>query len=380
MSLDNLIIVDDRNDAPEKVEQSLFDRINEWFLDSQKIRLRDKVAFYRLLATMVNSGITVLQALKILHSQQKNKTMKRLQDQMIESVRGGKNLSATLKNHPNNFAESEVAMIESGEKTGKLNVSLGQIAIQIEKISWLTKKLIWALIYPALIIVVMVLVVFIIMWKVVPRLVSIFAEFWDLPKPTLMLISMSNVVQNYWYLFIFLPVIIGFSLRAWRSTPDGRYYSDMFLLRLPALGILIQKVVLSKFSRLLSNLLGNGVSIVEALRIISSAVGNEVYQQRIMLLKEDVSRWVKMAESLEDDPLFPDMLVQMIKVGEETAQLDSIIVKVADFYDEEVDAAVSAINKILEPIIIVTMAVIVGFIAYAVMTPIMQLSDVIGSV
>lgn len=105
-----------------------------------------------------------------------------------------------------------------------------------------------------------------------------------------MLISMSNVVQNYWYLFIFLPVIIGFSLRAWRSTPDGRYYSDMFLLRLPALGILIQKVVLSKFSRLLSNLLGNGVSIVEALRIISSAVGNEVYQQRIMLLKEDVSR------------------------------------------------------------------------------------------
>ena len=226
----------------------------------------------------------------------------------------------------------------------------------------------------------MVAVVFVIMWKVVPKLIGIFAEFGEMPRPTLILIAMSDFVQVYWYLFIFAPIVIVFALKAWRSTETGKYYSDLILLRAPALGSLVQKVVLSKFSRLLSNLLGNGVSIIESLRIISSAVGNEVYRQRIMLLRDDVSRGVKMAESLENDPLFPEMLVQMIKVGEETAQLDSIVVKVAEFYDEEVDTAVSTINKVLEPIIIITMAVVVGFIAYAVMTPIMQLSDVIGSV
>lgn len=378
--MEKLIILDDSNqESLDAKPHSWMDRFNDYLMDSQKVKLKDKMTFYRLLATMVNSGITVLQAVKILHGQQKNKVMRRLQGQMVKNIRSGKNLSATLREHPNNFGESEVAMIESGEKTGKLNVSLLQIAHQIEKINGLTKKLVGALMYPLLIIIVMVAVVFIIMWKVVPRLVGIFAEFGELPRPTLMLISVSEFVQSYWYLFIFGPIILAFALKTWRSTETGKYYSDLMLLRIPALGKLVQKVVLSKFSRLLSNLLGNGVSIIESLRIISSAVGNEVYRQRILLLRDDVSRGVKMADSLENDPLFPDMLVQMIKVGEETAQLDEVVIKVAEFYDEEVDTAVGAINKILEPVIIVTMAVVVGFIAYAVMTPIMQLSDVIGN-
>ena len=189
---------------------------------------------------------------------------------------------------------------------------------------------------------------------------------------------MSNFVQNFWYLFIALPFIITTSWAAWRKTEHGRYITDKILLSIPGIGSLLQKIVVSRFARLLASLMGSGVSIVEALRIISGAVGNEVYRQRILLLRDDVTKGITMGTSLENDPLFPDMVTQMIKVGEETAKIDQIIIKVADFYDEEVDGAVSAINKIIEPVIIVTMAVFVGFIAYAIMSPIMQLSDVIS--
>ncbi len=189
---------------------------------------------------------------------------------------------------------------------------------------------------------------------------------------------MSEFVQGFWYLFILVPVGIASLLASWRKTENGLYMSDKILLKIPGVGLLLQKIIISRFSRLLSSLLGSGVSIVEALRIISGAVGNEVYRQRILLLRDDVMHGVTIAKSLENDALFPDMVTQMIKVGEETAKIDSIIVKVADFYDEEVDNAVTTINKIIEPVIIVSMAIFVGLIAYAIMSPIMQLSDVIS--
>ena len=193
-----------------------------------------------------------------------------------------------------------------------------------------------------------------------------------------MLVNMSNIVQNFWYLFLMIPFIIGSSWTAWRKTEHGRYTTDKILLHIPGVGVLLQKIVISRFARLLASLMSSGVSIVEAIRIIAGAVGNEVYRQRLLLLRDDVSRGITRGKSLENDTLFPDLVTQMIKVGEETAKIDSIIIKVADFYDEEVDGAVSAVNKIIEPVIIVTMAVFVGFIAYAIMSPIMQLSDVIS--
>jgi len=193
-----------------------------------------------------------------------------------------------------------------------------------------------------------------------------------------MLVNVSEFIQSYWYLFFIIPFVFSSALTAWRKTEHGLYITDKILLKIPGVGALLQKIIISRFARLLSSLMGSGVSIVEALRIISGALGNEVYRQRVLLLRDDVTRGVTMGVSLEDDPLFPDMVTQMIRVGEETAKIDTIIIKVADFYDEEVDGAVSAINKIIEPIIIVTMAVVVGFIAYAIMTPIMQLSDVIS--
>jgi type IV pilus assembly protein PilC len=379
MSNNSIIILSEKFETPKSLSQkSWWDAINDVLIANQKVKLKDKVTFYRLLATMVNAGLTVLQSMKVLHDEQKNAVMKKVQESMIRDIQSGHSLSSTLKLFPKSFSDSEIAMIESGEKTGKLNVALLQLATQIEKLSSLSKKLVGALIYPALIIVVMIGVVFVLMWQVVPKLIGIFTDFGGLPPATQMLVNMSEFVQNFWYLFFIIPFMVMSAITAWRKTEHGLYITDSILLKIPGVGRLLEKIIISRFSRLLASLMSSGVSIVEALRIISGALGNEVYRQRVLLLREDVTRGVTMGASLEDDPLFPDMVTQMIKVGEETAKIDQIIIKVADFYDEEVDGAVSAINKIIEPVIIVTMAIFVGFIAYAIMSPIMQLSDVIS--
>ncbi len=177
MTKEQIIILSEQFEGPKEKKQSWWELINDILVTNQKVKLKDKVTFYRLLATMVNAGLTILQALKVLKDDQKNPVMKKIETTMIENIHSGKNLSSTLKMFPKSFSDSEVAMIESGEKTGKLNVALLQVAAQIEKLSSLSKKLIGALIYPALIIVVMLGVVFVLMWQVVPKLMTIFEDF-----------------------------------------------------------------------------------------------------------------------------------------------------------------------------------------------------------
>lgn len=178
MSKNSIIILSEKFETPKNLRQkSWWDAINDAIVTNQKVKLKDKVTFYRLLATMVNAGLTVLQSIKVLHSEQKNPVMKKVQESMIRDIQSGHSLSATLKVFPKSFSDSEIAMIESGEKTGKLNVALLQLATQIEKLASLSKKLIGALIYPALIIVVMIGVVFVLMWQVVPKLIGIFTDF-----------------------------------------------------------------------------------------------------------------------------------------------------------------------------------------------------------
>lgn len=232
--------------------------------------------------------------------------------------------------------------------------------------------------YPAAIIVVMIGSIMVLMTMVVPKIVEIFGDESKLPPLTQFLIATSNFFVNFWWLIIIGSIGFVIFVSFWRQTPVGKYKFDKIMLHLPIIGKVLQKVILSKFARVLSNLLSSGISIVESLRIVSDVVGNEVYRQRILLLREDIKKGIKIGESLEDDRLFPEMLVQMIKVGEETAKLDSIILKLADFYDEEVDTTINSINKLLEPIIIVSMAVVVGFIAVGIMQPIMNLADVVS--
>jgi type IV pilus assembly protein PilC len=224
----------------------------------------------------------------------------------------------------------------------------------------------------------MFLAVGVLMTVVIPKLMTLF-EGQALPASTQTLINISEFFQSYWIVMI-LVVIIGIAmLKIYHNTRNGAYILDSLMLEIPlGFGKIIRKVALSKFCRLFSNLLGSGVTVVESLKISAFAVGNERYKQRILLMAEDVKRGIKLADSVADDPMIPDMLASMIQVGEETAELEKVVVKIATFYDEEVDLQIAGISKIIEPIILVFMAVVVGGVALSVLQPIMNLSQNIG--
>ncbi|MDD2516265.1 MAG: type II secretion system F family protein [Candidatus Gracilibacteria bacterium] len=379
MSEDIIILGTKKEEIVKKSTGFSIAGLDEMMLAKQKLKLKHKVGFYRLLATMVNAGMSIMKSLNILERQEKNPVMKKFYLSAADGIKEGKNFSEILRGYNENFSDSECSIIESGEKTGKLNHSLLQLADQMEKIASISRKLKGALIYPTAIMVVMFAAMSVLMVAVVPKILEIFGDDQSkLPQTTKALVAVSDFFVKYWpyMLFLIIASVIGISIA--KKTPTGKLYFDKVMLKIPIVGNLTQKVILSKFARVLSNLLSSGISIVESLRILSDIVDNEVYRQRILLLREDVKRGIKIGDSLENDPLFPDMLIQMIKVGEQTAKLDTIIIKLADFYDEEVDTAIEALQKTMEPIIIVIMAIGVGFIAVGIMGPIMNMADTIS--
>jgi len=358
---------------------TLLDKINEALVSLQNVKTKDKVVFYRLLSVMINSWMTLIRSIGVLEKQEKNPVLKKILAVFREQLKGWKNLSECLEMFPNSFSNAEIWVVRSGEKTWKLNSVLVSLADQTEKIESVSGKIKSAMMYPSFVILVVVGVVFVMMTMVVPKLLEIFDDKASLPASTKTLIAISDIFSNYWYLMIGFFVILFIFISFWKRTPSGRYNFDHMLLHIPIFGEIQSKLILSKFSRVFSGLISSGVSIVESLKITSDAVWNDVYGQRISLLAEDVKKGIKIWESLDGDKLFPDMMVQMIQVWEQTAKLDDTISKVADFYDEQVDNTIAVINKLLEPIIIVFLAVIVGFIAIAIMQPIMNLADTISN-
>lgn len=375
----NIVILDIEDDAFQKQKESTLSYVKNFFFKGASMSLRQKVVFFRILATMVNASLTVLASLRALQKQEKDKNMIKFYDFMIEKIQAGNPMHESLGAYYGVFSDAEVSIIEAGERTGKLNKALLQIAEQTEKVDSITRKIKGAMTYPALLVVGMIACVAILMIKVVPTLTMFFSDDPSkLPQATQMIISISNFFIHNWIYLILGIIITVIGIMIWKKTRTGKYHWDNLMLKLPVFGPMIQKVVLSRFARIFSNLLGSGVSVVEAIKIVSGAVGNEVYKQRIILLKQDVKNGQKIAESIEDDPLFPNLLVSMIRAGEETAQIDNTVVKIADFYDEEVDIAINSIQKLIEPVILIVMGVTVGFLAIGIFQPIMNLASTIG--
>jgi len=387
---DILILDNDKNEENKQINQkksphvwggnwNFMDKINNYFLSLQKIKTKEKVLFYRLLSTMTNAWMSVLKSTIVLEKQEKNPALKAILWRFCKELKDGKNLSECLELYPASFAEAEVGIIRSGEKTWKLNSVLADLSAQIEKVESISGKLKSAMMYPAFIMVIVIWVVAVMMIAIVPKLLEIFSgPDVELPASTQLLVKVSNAFRDYWVVMIIVIFIAVFLIKIWKKTPNGRYIYDSIMLKVPVFWGINKKLTLSKFSRVFSGLLGSWVSIVECLKITAVAVWNEVYKQRLLLLWNDVQQWIKVWESLDGDKLFPDMMVQMIQVWEETAKLDETVVKVADFYDEQVDNTISIINKLLEPFIIVFLAVVVWFIAVAIMQPIMGLSETIS--
>ncbi len=374
----DIVILDIEGENNEKEIESTWDYVKNFFFKGWSITLRQKVVFFRILATMVNASLTILKSLSALRKQEKNEGMIKFYDFMIMRIQSGTTMHEALEAYYGCFSDAEISIIEAGERTGKLNTALIQIADQTEKVDSITRKMKGAMTYPLIMIIGMIACVAVLMIKVIPTLTGFFWDPSNLPTATQYVIAISDFFIAYWFLiFLFVAgFVMGVSI--WKKTKSWKYRFDFLILKMPLFGTLMSKVVLSKFARVFSNLLESGVAVVEAIRIVSSAVGNEVYRQRLLLLRQDIKNGQKIAESLEDDPLFPDLLISMIRVGEETAQIGTTVIKIADFYDEEVDMAIGNIQKLIEPVILIIMAVVIWFLAMAIFLPIMNLAGTMG--
>jgi type IV pilus assembly protein PilC len=357
-----------------------FRRLNDFVIDHSGVKIRDKATFFRLLAVMINSGLPLIKSLRTLAVQQeKSPKLARSLFEMAIAIEGGKSFSQAMADYDDIFSEAQVGMIHAGEASGQLNKTLRDLADDVEKTAGLTGKIRGALIYPAAILTLLVIVIFVMMIAVIPQMTQLFAQSGhDLPLPTQILIGLSAFCTNYWPVILIGGVGLVVGIMAWKQTRTGKYLWDYMMIKLPIFGPLMQKAALSKFSRSLSSLMSSGVPIIKAIEITAAAVGNEVYKRRLILTAEDMRRGIPMAENMAESKLFPTLLVNMIEVGEQTAQLESVTLKVAEFYDEEVDTVVSALTKIMEPMIIVVIGVAVGGMVAAIMLPIIQLTNITG--
>lgn len=355
-------------------------RINGYFVDHSKIKIKDKATVFRLLAVMINAGLSIIKSLKTLALQ--NEKIPRLSKtlaQMADAIEGGKSLSGAMEQYPEVFSEAEIGMVHAGEASGQLNKTLRDLAEDVEKSASLMGKIKGALVYPIAIMALVVVVVFVMMIVVVPQLSKLFSQTGhDLPLPTQIMMGISDFSVNYWPLILLIVSVSFVAITAWKKTKSGKYFWDLMLLKLPIFGNVIQKGTLAKFARSFGNLLGSGVPIIKSLEIVGNAIGNEVYKERLFLTAEDMKRGIPMAENMAESKLFPSMLVNMIEIGEQTAQLENVTQKVAEFYDEEVDNVVNALTKVMEPMIMVIVGVVVGGIVAAIMLPIIQLTNITG--
>ncbi|MEW6585069.1 MAG: type II secretion system F family protein [Nitrospirota bacterium] len=344
-----------------------------------RVKDKDIVVFTRQFATMIDAGLPLVQALDILSMQVENKTLSKTLQQVKGDVESGATYADALKKHPRVFSELYVNMVAAGEAGGILDTILNRLASYIEKAMKLKKKVKGAMIYPAVVTSIAVLVIAVIMIFVVPTFAKMFAQLGGtLPLPTRMIIGFSDFLAGIGGLMI-LAAIIGFVvfIIQVRRTEKGKHIIDKILLRLPIFGVLLNKVAVAKFTRTLGTLVSSGVPILDGLEITAKTSGNKVVEYAIMDVRKGVVGGKTLAEPITKAKVFPPMVTHMIAVGESTGALDAMLAKIADFYDDEVDAAVSNLTAMMEPLLMVFLGGAVGFIVVARYLPIFKLITLI---
>jgi type IV pilus assembly protein PilC len=345
----------------------------------QKVNQRAIAVFTRQLATMIDAGLPLVQSLEILSVQQEQKLFKDIIREIREEVEGGSTFAGALKKHPAAFDDLYTNLVVAGEEGGILDNILLRLAGYIEKAEALKKKVKSAMIYPATIVGVAVIVVMILMIFVIPVFEDMFKGAGQtLPLPTLIVLGMSKLIKKY--VFIVVPVLIFafFLLRRYHKSENGRAVIDRLLLRLPVLGPLLQKISVARFSRTLGTLVSSGVPILDGLTIVSKTSGNKSIETAILNARSSIREGETIADPLGRSGMFPPMVIQMISVGESTGALDSMLSKIADFYEEEVDVAVGNLTSLLEPFLMVFLGVVIGGVVISMYLPIFQMAGAVG--
>jgi type IV pilus assembly protein PilC len=343
-----------------------------------KIKTRDIVIFTRQFATMINAGLPLVQALDILSKQSENKTLKEVTRQVVYDVESGHTVADALGKHPKAFSELYVNMVAAGEAGGILDTILSRLAVFMEKNDALVRKVKGAMIYPGVIISVAVIAITVLLVFVIPTFEQMFASVnLALPMPTRIVIGMSRFLTGYWWAVLATLIGTGFMTKRYYATSNGKLNIDRMMLKLPVLGDVIRKSAVSRFTRTLGTLISSGVSILDGLEITAKTAGNRVIHDAIMQSRSSIAGGDTIAAPLAKSEVFPPMVISMIAVGEQTGGLDEMLSKIADFYDEEVDAAVSALLSMLEPLMIVFLGVVVGGMVVAMYLPIFDMINAV---
>ena len=339
------------------------------------VSAKELAIFTRQFSVMIDSGLPLVQCLEILASQQENKTFQKVLAGTRSSVEGGATLSAAMRQYPKVFDSLYVNMVEAGETGGILDTILQRLSSYIEKNVKLQRAVKSALVYPVGVLTVAAGVIILLLWKVVPIFATLFAGLGvDLPLPTKIVIGLSNLIGSYFGLLLLFAVAgVIFGIKVWYGTPQGRYALDALILRLPVIGILMRKIAVARFTRTLGTLIASGVPILEGLDITAKTAGNAVVEKALQQVRKALEEGKSLTEPLKDSEVFPGMVTQMISVGEQTGAMDAMLQKIADFYEEEVDAAVKDLLTALEPIMIVFLGLVVGGVVISMYLPLFSL-------
>lgn len=363
----NVVKIDEKKDADKQKQKK-----------AGKISMRDIVIFTRQFSTMINAGLPLVQALDILAKQSENKALKDVTLAVVFDVESGHTVADALRKHPKAFSDLYVNMVAAGEAGGILDTILMRLATFMEKNDALVRKVKGAMIYPGVIMSVAAIAIVVLLIFVIPTFEKMFASVGlALPLPTRVVIGMSKFLTSYWYICIAAVWGSVFMVKRYYASNDGKLVIDRLMLKAPVLGDVLRKSSVSRFTRTLGTLIGSGVSILEGLEITAKTAGNRVISDAIMESRASIAGGETIAAPLQKSQVFPPMVISMIAVGEQTGGLDEMLSKIADFYDEEVDAAVSGLLSMMEPLMIVFLGVVVGGMVVAMYLPIFDMINAV---
>jgi type IV pilus assembly protein PilC len=344
--------------------------IGELLKMHKKVKLKDLSIFSQQFAAMINAGISLVDALNILQDQTNHKHLQNVLTNVRDDVETGISLGDAVAKHPEAFPELYIQLIKAGESGGVLDTILDKLAQHYDRQDELNSMVKSALYYPIVILIVGIAVVIFLVTRVVPQFVGMFADLGaDLPLPTRLLLGISAFMQSYWWTILLAVIILVFALSRYRKTPAGRAKTDSWILKMPVIGDMMQKVYISRFSSTLAILIESGVDLLTSLTIVEDVVGNRVYTEILTEARVKVREGSNLSDPLEESGEFPPMVVHMLRVGEETGAIGDMLDKVSRFYDRQTEAAVEGAISLIEPIMIVLLAVMVGFVAISIVTP-----------
>jgi type IV pilus assembly protein PilC len=345
----------------------------------KKIKLDDLVVFTRQLATMIDAGIPLVHALGILAEQIESPSLRNVIVSVRQDIEAGMSFCNALAKHPVIFSDLFINMTKAGESSGMLDEVYDRLATYLEKTAALTRKIRSSLVYPAVVVSMSILITAFLLLKVVPTFKGIFDSLGGtLPMPTLILLGISDLLRKYILVLVVILVLSSIGFKKYISTDKGSYNFDQFKLKSPVLGVLFRKLAVAKFARTFSTLVRSGVSILSALDIVSKTSGNRVVEEAVVNCSKAVRDGEPLARPLSKSGVFPPMVTRMIGVGEQTGQLEKMLSKIADFYDEQVDAAASALTSMIEPMVIAFLGIIIGFIVVALFLPIFKITELVA--